>query len=132
MKAIILICLLLTGPLLAQPVPGLGTASFSLRVKDIRQSLDFYHKLGFSQIAGDPAEKWVILRNEGNGCIIGIFQEQFAERFILTFNPKDVRTLEKELKSRGLTFETSAAPGSGPTHAVLRDPDGNQILLDQH
>jgi len=43
-----------------------------------------------------------------------------------------VRELERRLKAQGvpITKETDAA--SGPASFVLVDPDGNQILIDQH
>ena len=64
---------------------------------------------------------------------------------ILTFNPgwdqdgkaldsfTDIRVLQKELKNLGiaLTSETDET-ASGPASIMLADPDGNQILIDQH
>ena len=77
-------------------------------------------------------------------CIIGLFQGMF-EKNILTFNPgwdsncntledfKDVREIQKELKARGISFQTEAdETTSGPASCTLLDPDGNPILLDQH
>lgn len=120
----------------------LGNFSVSLAVKDLAASRAFYEKLGFRAIAGDPAQHWLILQNQT--ATIGLFQGLF-DRNTLTFNPgwdrasttladfTDIRDLQLELKSRGLTLALEAdETTSGPAHAMLIDPDGNPILLDQH
>ena len=117
----------------------LGTFSVSLSVKDIEKSLDFYEKFGFEVIDGghlneafadSATEKWRILRNED--AVIGLFQGMF-EGNILTFNPQDLRALQERLKESGVRFDTEAdMTTSGPCSAILVDPDGNTILLDQH
>lgn len=108
---------------------NLGTFSVSLAVKDIQVSKAFYEKFGFSIIEGDIEENWLILRNEN--AIIGLFQDMFEDN-ILTFNPQDVRAIQRELKAAGVVFTQAADESTeGPAHATLVDPDGNQILLDQ-
>lgn len=120
----------------------LGTFSISLNVKDIHASLAFYEKLGFTKFHGDIDQNWLILKN-GN-CTLGLFQGMF-EKNILTFNPgwdadarnldsfTDVRDIQSNLKSQGLTITTEVVPGTtGPGSMVLEDPDGNPILIDQH
>jgi lactoylglutathione lyase len=120
----------------------LGSFSVSLAVKDLEASKDFYEKLGFAVIGGDAAQNWLILKNGDH--VLGLFQGMFEEN-ILTFNPgwdqngnpldsfTDVRALQKELKNLGiaLTNETDET-ASGPASIMLTDPDGNQILIDQH
>ena len=120
----------------------LGTFSTSLAVKDIEASMKFYEKFGFSVFHGNPAQKWVILKNGDH--IIGLFQGMF-ERNILTFNPgwdtnakplptfTDVRELQRQLKAAGVTLLTEADEGTtGPASLMAVDPDGNPILIDQH
>ncbi|MCU0373688.1 MAG: VOC family protein [Chitinophagaceae bacterium] len=120
----------------------LGALSVSLAVKNIEQSAAFYEKLGFARLGGDISQKWLILKN-GN-ALIGLFEGMF-EQNIITFNPgwdenaqpvdpfDDVRKIQARLKDSGisLTTETDDA-GSGPGYITLADPDGNQILIDQH
>ena len=107
----------------------LGNFSISLAVKDLQASKNFYGKLGFSVHSGEESEKWLILQN--GGATIGLFQGMFEEN-ILTFNPKDVRTIQKGLKELGVAMNSEADEASdGPAHATLKDPDGNTILLDQ-
>lgn len=108
----------------------LGTFSVSLAVKDIAASRAFYETLGFEVIHGDQDQNWLILRN--GEAKIGLFQGMF-EGNILTFNPKDVRSIQKTLKASGITLVREADEGTeGPAHVTLHDPDGNAILIDQH
>jgi len=108
----------------------LGQFSNSLAVKDLKTSLEFYEKFGFEVIGGAMEQSFLILKN--GDVVIGLFQDMFNKN-ILTFNPRDVRSLQKTLKERGLVFSKEANPEtSGPDHATLEDPDGNPILLDQH
>jgi predicted lactoylglutathione lyase len=120
----------------------LGVFSVSLNVKDIHASKAFYEKLGFQEFGGDISQNWLIMKNES--CIIGLFQGMF-EKNILTFNPgwdenartldsfTDIRELQRQLKARGMEFQTEADEGTtGPASFILTDPDGNPILVDQH
>lgn len=120
----------------------LGAFSISLAVKDLAASRAFYEKLGFKAFAGDASQNWLILQN--GTSTIGLFQGMFAKN-IMTFNPgwdqsakplkqfSDVREIQKRLKKAGLKLTTEADESSkGPASLMLSDPDGNQILLDQH
>ena len=120
----------------------LGTFSVSLAVSDIEASRSFYQKLGFEIIGGEASQNWLILRNGDH--TIGLFQGMF-EQNILTFNPgwdkngsqvddfTDIRELQRELKAQGIELVTEADEESnGPASFVVVDPDGNQILVDQH
>lgn len=120
----------------------LGAFSVSLAVKDLAASRAFYEKLGFVEFAGDVSQNWLILRNGTHA--IGLFQGMF-EKNILTFNPgwdsdaqkldgfTDVRELQRELKSQGVSFAQEADEDStGPASFVVVDPDGNPVLVDQH
>lgn len=119
----------------------LGAFSVSLAVKDIAKSRKFYEALGFVT-EGDESQKWLIMKN--GDTLIGLFEGMFEEN-ILTFNPgwdqsaqevnpfDDVREIQDRLKSAGLELAVEAdAASTGPAHIVLSDPDGNQIMLDQH
>jgi catechol 2,3-dioxygenase-like lactoylglutathione lyase family enzyme len=120
----------------------LGAFSVSLNVKDINKSKLFYENLGFQVLGGDITQNWLIMKNEN--CIIGLFQGMF-EKNILTFNPgwnenggnldsfTDIRDIQKQLKAKGINMLTEADEASeGPAHFTIEDPDGNQILVDQH
>ena len=120
----------------------LGAFSVSLNVKDIHQSKAFYENLGFEVFGGDITQNWLIMKNENS--IIGLFQGMFKKN-ILTFNPgwnenaqnlesfTDVRELQKQLKEKGIKILSEADESSeGPAYMTIEDPDGNQILVDQH
>jgi len=121
---------------------SIGAFSISLTVKDIKASKAFYEKLGFNDFGGDIKQNWLIMKNED--CIIGLFQGMF-ENNILTFNPgwdnnakevnpfKDVRVLQEELREKGINFIQEAnLETEGPGSFIIKDPDGNLILVDQH
>jgi catechol 2,3-dioxygenase-like lactoylglutathione lyase family enzyme len=110
----------------AEPV-DLGKFSVSLNVQDLKKSIAFYESLGFKQIKGDSV-KWAFMQN--GTTLIGLFHGLF-EGTGLTFNTPDVRTLQKQLKARGVQFDQEAQPGSGPGYAVVKDPDGTVILMEQ-
>ena len=67
------------------------------------------------------------------------------EKNIITFNPgwdgnaqnleefDDVRQIQTNLKSSDVTLTREADKStSGPEYITLTDPDGNDILIDQH
>lgn len=120
----------------------LGAFSLSLAVKDLQASRRFYEQLGFEAFGGDSEQNWLILKN-GNH-VIGLFQGMF-ENNIVTFNPgwdqngknlnqfTDIRELQRELKSKGVPLLSEVDESTtGPASFMIADPDGNQILVDQH
>ncbi|SFT67174.1 Catechol 2,3-dioxygenase [Algoriphagus locisalis] len=120
----------------------LGAFSVSLSVKDLSKSKEFYENLGFSVFGGDMKNNYLIMKNERT--LIGLFQGMFEEN-ILTFNPgwdenakkvegfQDVRKIQQHLKSAGVEIINPADENSeGPASFVVKDPDGNMILFDQH
>ena len=117
----------------------LGQFSISLPVKDMEASLAFYQKLGFEIIDGghqnegfpdSDTTSWRILRS-GNS-VVGLFHGMFDDT-IMTFNPTDVRGIQKRLKESGVQLIKEADESTeGPEHIIMTDPDGNQIMLDQH
>jgi lactoylglutathione lyase len=106
----------------------LGNFSISLSVKDMRASRAFYERLGFSKLDGDETS-WLILQN--GDAKIGLFHGLF-EGNILTFNPPNVRAIQKELRTAGVPLISEAdETTSGPASMTCVDPDGNAILFDQ-
>ena len=120
---------------------NLGAFSVSLAVKDIKASKEFYEKLGFKEFGGDITQNWLILKN--GDTIVGIFQGMFPKN-LLTFNPgwdsnaqpipgfTDAREIKSTLRSQGIAVEQETGEEKGPASFMVTDPDGNQILIDQH
>jgi len=120
----------------------LGAFSISLAVKDIHKSKEFYERLGFTYKGGNIEQNWVVLKNEN--AVIGLFQGMFEDN-IITFNPgwdsnaqnidsfDDVRVIQAHLRSLGIILTREAdETTTGPEYITLTDPDGNNILVDQH
>lgn len=120
----------------------LGAFSLSLSVKNLDSAKLFYEKLGFRSNGGEIKDHYLIMKN-GN-ALIGIFEGMF-EGNMLTFNPgwdenakpitpfEDVRKLQHRLKAQHTVFMNEAdEKTTGPAYVMLKDPDGNVILVDQH
>ncbi len=120
----------------------LGAFSVSLAVKDLEASRRFYEVLGFTVFGGDADQNWLIMKNGDH--LVGLFQGMF-ENNLMTFNPgwdqnasetnpfTDVREIQQHLKTNGVELGSEAdESSSGPASIMLTDPDGNQILIDQH
>lgn len=119
---------------------NLGNFSVSLNVKDLQKSVEFYETIGFEEQGGD-GEQWCMLKN--NQCVITLFQGMLNEN-IMTFNPRwnsdaeeiegnDIREIEAALKAKGIEPTLPIKQGeSGPAHFIVKDPDGNTLLFDQH
>ena len=120
----------------------LGAFSVSLAVKDIEASKVFYEKLGFTVVAGDQSQNWLIMKEwRPRHWTVS----RHVRKNVLTFNPgwssdaqplrgfTDVRELQRQLKSRGVNMISEAdASSTGPASFMIVDPDGNTILIDQH
>jgi len=128
-------------PAAASASMEVGAFSVSLAVKDLQVSKRFYEKLGFQMRHGN-GKTWVVLVNGSH--VIGLFQGMF-DKNIMTFNPgwdqnaqklasfTDIRELQRRLKAQGVKMATEADESTkGPASFVVMDPDGNQILFDQH
>ena len=120
----------------------LGAFSISLNVKDLKKSVEFYEKLGFTYKSGNIDQNWIVLKN--GSAVIGLFQGMF-DKNMLTFNPgwdqkaqnleefEDVREIQKNLTKEGIELDKKADENTtGPEYIMLKDPDGNPILIDQH
>ena len=120
----------------------LGNFCMCLAVKDIAASKAFYEKFGFKVSGGNQAQNWLVLQNATHK--IGLFQGMF-EKNILCFNPgwdsngtelaafTDIRELQRALKAQGVQLTTEADETTkGPASFTATDPDGNDILVDQH
>ena len=110
-------------------------------VKDLAVSKAFYENLGFTVKGGRMEDNYLVMKN-GN-ALIGLFQGMFEGK-IITFNPgwdengnnadpfTDIREIQKHMKAKGIQLDMEADENTkGPASVMLKDPDGNVILMDQ-
>lgn len=119
-----------------------GAFSISLKVKDIKSSVAFYEKLGFTPFFGNIEELWLIMKNEN--AVIGLFQDGITEN-MMTFNPgwtqnmgeipsgkwENIEKIAAKLEAAGIATNLHVEE-SGQGYFLIKDPDGNVILFDQH
>ena len=110
------------------PSIDLGKFSFSLAVADVQKSRTFYEGLGFEAYDDHQSENWLIMKN--GETTLGLFQGMFEEN-ILSFHPSDVRAAHKAIEANGVEIMSAPQGDDGPAHMMLKDPDGNLVMLDQ-
>ncbi len=120
---------------------NIGNGSISLKVDNLENSIEFYQALGFKQSGGNIDYRYIVMQNDT--MTIGLY-EGMLEANMLTFNPKwdrncngvegdDVRGIHQHLEQLGYKPEQLGNDSeSGPNHFMIKDPDGNVILIDQH
>ncbi len=106
----------------------LGKTEFSLNVKSLAKSREFYASLGFEEVEGAGAEGWLVL--EKSGLRIGLYQGHIPEN-ALTFFGGDVAAIAAHLTEAG--YEMTSGPekeADGSLGATVKDPDGNLIYFN--
>lgn len=114
-------------------------AVVSVPVTDPGQAKDFYvNQLGFELVRDDdsmPGLHWVQTRPHGSAVsltLVNWFESMPAgslRGLVLTVD--DLGTTYEELKAAGVEFESAPRERPWATEAVMRDPDGNQFVLQQ-
>lgn len=102
----------------------------TLPVSDMTSAVDFYLKMGFTQIV-DTAHYARFSCPEGNGTFsLSLDEGEFVNGSVIYFESTDLDNLVKGLVNKGLVFEQL------PTEerylwkeAVLTDPSGNKVKL---
>ena len=106
----------------------LGRTEFSLNVRNLAASREFYRSLGFEKVEGAEAEGWLVL--EKSGCRIGLYQGHIPGN-ALTFFGGDISAISKHLAEAG--YEMASGPEKeedGSLGATVKDPDGNLIYFN--
>jgi len=98
--------------------------------------------LGFAVFGGNIDQNWLIMKN--GSTVIGLFQGMF-DKNMMTFNPgwdqnadeidefDDIRKIYQHLKLNEMEITPLMDENNeGPAYFTVSDPDGNQILFDQH
>jgi predicted enzyme related to lactoylglutathione lyase len=107
-------------------------------VRDQDRALDFYTtKLGFGVVtdqAMGPGRRWIELRTPKGDCGVALFTPPGHEDRIGTFTGismdcDDVERTYKELTAKGVEFEKPPQKQPWGTMAIMKDSEGNQIVL---
>ncbi|HOR46449.1 MAG TPA: VOC family protein [Caldisericia bacterium] len=106
----------------------LGEFELSLKVNDLVRSMDFYHKLGFERVDGEPAKGWAVLRC--GDLRLGLYQGHL-ETNLMSFLGGNVKSIAQDLKSKKIEmFSDATQEKDGSMGAKLVDPDGNIIYFN--
>jgi predicted enzyme related to lactoylglutathione lyase len=110
----------------------------SIPVRDQDRALRFYlDNLGFTLVTDQPmgpGQRWIEIRPPKGDCGLALFTPQGYEDRIGTFTGismecDDVEKTYKELQAKGVDFAKPPKKESWGTSAIMRDSEGNQIVL---
>ncbi|AYA64456.1 VOC family protein [Alteromonas sp. RKMC-009] len=102
----------------------------TLPVKDMDAAVNFYLKLGFTQIVDTPHYSRFSCPEGNSTFSLSLETEEFENRSVIYFEHEELDELCADLSRRGIQFEQL------PTEqrylwkeAILKDPSGNKIKL---
>ena len=100
----------------------------SVQTADIRASVEFYERLGFSQASTTDtwAHPYGVLTD--GRAFIGLHQHRFASP-ALTFVHADVASFANDLEGRGIELELRHTSEETFNQIGFRDPNGQSILV---
>jgi len=105
----------------------LGRFFLCLSVRDVGRSLDFYEKIGFSQVEGEADQGWTVI--ERGDLRLGLYKGK-AGRNLLNFLDGSVQRIFELLKERGVPVEEELEVVSDDRAiTTVEDPDGNMITF---
>lgn len=100
----------------------------SLQTADIRESVEFYERLGFTQASTN--DTWTHpygVLTDGR-IFIGLHQRRFTAP-ALTFVHEGVATFATEIEARGIELETRHTSEDAFNEIGFRDPDGQAVRV---
>ena len=100
----------------------------SLLATDIRESVEFYERLGFTQAATNDAwtHPYGVLTD--GRLFLGLHHRRFAAP-ALTFLHEGVATFASNLESRGIELDTRNTSEDAFNEIGFRDPDGQSVIV---
>ena len=110
----------------------------SIPVRDQDRAVDFYvNKLGFALVTDQPmgpGQRWIEVRPPKGESGVALFTPPGHENRVGTFTGismecDDVQKTYDELKAKGVEFEKPPKTESWGVAAILKDSEGNQIVL---
>jgi len=111
----------------------LGRFEYCLAVEDINRSIEYYEKVGFELVDGNPKDEgWAIMKC-GNG-VVSLYQNSMgglSGKAVLNFRGGNIKKIVTNCKGLGLEVKKDFKAGpEGGGSATLLDPDGNEVFLD--
>ena len=104
--------------------------------RDQDSALSFYRdKLGFKLVTDQPhdqTQRWIELRIGGSDTRVVLFNmggEIGAGGFAANFACHDVQKTYEEYLARGVEFVSPPSKQAWGEFAVMKDPDGNKLML---
>ena len=104
--------------------------SVAIVVSDGKKSAKWFKdKLGFE--IRDSEGHWITVAPKGSKLIIHQCEGDTLEpgNTGIRFYAKDVKKEEESLRSRGVEFTVPTTRESWGTHAMFKDPDGNEFWI---
>ena len=99
-----------------------------LNVKNLADSISFYHNLGFQVIDDQRQDNWAVLKH--NDLILSLY-EGHIEHNLLNFRGGDINDLAEKAIQNGLSFsKPPSREEDGSWSAESQDPDGNIIYFN--
>jgi lactoylglutathione lyase len=118
--------------------------SVSLFVSDQDRAKDFYIRiLGFELRQDAPlypgaANRWVSVAPKGAETEVVLYlpdenwehyRQTVGKSQAMAFNVEDMQAIAADLKEKGVTFTQEPDPQPWGTYAMIRDSEGNQLIL---
>ena len=102
----------------------------TLPVKNMEDAVQFYLKLGFTQIVDTPHYARFSCPDGDSTFSLSLENDKFENHSVIYFEHEDLEELCKNLAQKNIVFE------QGPTEqrylwkeAIIKDPSGNKIKL---
>ena len=103
----------------------------TLPVKNMEDAVQFYLKLGFTQIVDTPHYARFSCPDGDSTFSLSLENDKFENHSVIYFEHEDLEELCENLAQKGIVFEQE------PTEqrylwkeAIIKDPSGNKIKLD--
>jgi catechol 2,3-dioxygenase-like lactoylglutathione lyase family enzyme len=114
----------------------IGIDHIELVVKDVKQFVEFYKKLGFELLTwtdhhGGSAEMKLPGENQTIFEIHSVMTEENPGINHISFKCVDIEKTHADLVAKGVVFhkDVHPSPATGRKNALLRDPDGWRLQL---
>jgi catechol 2,3-dioxygenase-like lactoylglutathione lyase family enzyme len=102
----------------------------TLPVKNIKIAVQFYLKLGFTQIVDSPHYARFYCEDGGSTFSITLNEDSFHNGSVVYFESDHLDRWVKQLQARGIVFEQLPKDESHLwREAIVKDPSGNKIKL---